>query len=64
MIPLPPLDGSELIAWVLPHKARAVYRRISPYGFAVLFVILFAFPTVLSGVMDPVIRTLLGVLLG
>jgi Zn-dependent protease len=64
MLPLPPLDGSELIAWVLPGPARTVYRRISPYGFAILFVILFAFPAVLSGVMDPVIETLLGVLLG
>jgi Zn-dependent protease len=64
MIPLPPLDGSELIAWALPRRARAVYRRISPYGFAILFLLLFAFPTFLSGVMDPVIETLLRVLLG
>jgi Zn-dependent protease len=64
MIPLPPLDGSELIAWALPRGPRAVYRRVSPYGFAILFVILFAFPTVLSGVMDPVIDTILRVLLG
>ena len=64
MLPLPPLDGSELVAWILPGPARTVYRRISPYGFAILFVILFAFPTVLSGVMDPVIETLLSVLLG
>jgi Zn-dependent protease len=63
MLPLPPLDGSELIAWVLPRPARTVYRRISPYGFAILFIVLFAFPTVLSGVMDPVIDTLLRVLI-
>jgi Zn-dependent protease len=64
MIPLPPLDGSELIAWALPRQARAVYRSLSPYGFAVLLLVLLAFPTVLSGVMNPVIETLLGVLLG
>jgi Zn-dependent protease len=63
MIPLPPLDGSELIASVLPGRVRAVYRSLSPYGFAVLFLVLLAFPTVLSGVMDPVIETLLRVLL-
>lgn len=63
MIPMPPLDGSELIAWILPGRARAVYRSLSPYGFAVLFLLLLAFPTVLSGVMDPVIETLLRVLL-
>jgi Zn-dependent protease len=64
MIPLPPLDGSELIAWALPRRARAVYRSLSPYGFAVLFLLLLAFPTVLSGVMDPIIETVLRVLLG
>jgi Zn-dependent protease len=64
MIPMPPLDGSELVAWALPRRARAVYRRLSPYGFAVLFLLLVLFPTVLSGVMDPVIGTLLRVLLG
>jgi Zn-dependent protease len=64
MIPLPPLDGSELIARVLPRRALAVYRSLSPYGFAVLFLLLLAFPTVLSGVMGPVIQTLLRVLLG
>jgi Zn-dependent protease len=64
MIPMPPLDGSELVAWALPRRARAVYRRLSPYGFAALFLLLVLFPTVLSGVMDPVIETLLRVLLG
>jgi Zn-dependent protease len=63
MVPIPPLDGSELIAWALPRRARVVYRSISPYGFPILFVILVAFPTVLSNVMDPVIDTLLRVLL-
>jgi Zn-dependent protease len=64
MIPLPPLDGSELIAWVLPGKARAIYRSLSPYGFAVLFLLLLAFPTVLSRVMNPIIDTLFRALLG
>ena len=32
LLPLPPLDGSALVAWVLPERMAASYMQIAPYG--------------------------------
>ena len=33
MIPIPPLDGSRIIAALLPQKFRMTYYRLEPFGF-------------------------------
>lgn len=41
LVPIPPLDGSRIFAWVLPASARSAYVAIEPYGlFIVFFLIL------------------------
>lgn len=46
LIPIPPLDGSKVLAIILPEKAHAFLMQYERYGFAVLAVLLFA------GVLD------------
>lgn len=36
LLPIPPLDGSHLLEVLLPARAWPAYRRLQPYGIAVL----------------------------
>jgi Zn-dependent protease len=69
MIPFPPLDGSKVLAAILPYNLEMAYRRqieqIEQYGVMVSFAFLFVFMTFLwkpfSAVVDSVVRVLIGV---
>lgn len=41
LIPIPPLDGSRIIAALLPLRWLYYYDRIEPYGFFILLIIIF-----------------------
>ncbi len=62
MVPIPPLDGSRVVYWLLPDKQAAAYYRLERYG---MFIILALFGFGLLGrIITPVIRPLLTLLLG
>lgn len=50
LIPIPPLDGSKILAGFLPRRIGALFSRIEPYGFFILIGLLYL------GILDPVIR--------
>src|SRR5512147_340939 len=62
MIPIPPLDGSRVVYWVLPDKQAAAYYRLEPYGTLILMLLIAL--GVLGRIMTPVIRPILTLLLG
>jgi Zn-dependent protease len=41
MIPVPPLDGSSVLAGVVPEWVAARLDRLRPYGFLVLYALMF-----------------------
>ena len=41
LVPIPPLDGSRVIAALLPKKASRIYQRIESFGFLVIFALYF-----------------------
>lgn len=41
MIPIPPLDGSRVLAWILPEKLEYYYYLLEPYGIMFLILMLF-----------------------
>ncbi|MBI5596475.1 MAG: site-2 protease family protein [Elusimicrobia bacterium] len=41
LLPIHPLDGSKVLAGLLPARARAAYLRHVPYGMIILMVLLF-----------------------
>lgn len=43
LLPIPPLDGSSIIERVLPRHTLPTWHRFRPYGFLVLFVLVFYF---------------------
>jgi Zn-dependent protease len=40
MIPVPPLDGGNVLAGLLPYRLAVVYQRLRPWGFIVLYVLM------------------------
>jgi Zn-dependent protease len=40
MVPVPPLDGGNVLMGVLPHEAAQVIERLRPYGFLLLYVLM------------------------
>lgn len=56
LLPVPPLDGSKIIASILPASLANQYLSIERYGFIILIVLLFT--GVLGKVLLPVIRTI------
>lgn len=37
LLPIPPLDGSRVLAGILPREASNAMSRLEPYGFIILF---------------------------
>jgi len=56
LIPIPPLDGSQILKGFLPRAALHSYERFEPYGFIVLVLFL------MSGVSGAVLGPLVGIL--
>jgi len=39
LIPIPPLDGSRILAGVLPEPLDRQYLRLEPYGFVIVLIL-------------------------
>ncbi|MDR1015896.1 MAG: site-2 protease family protein [Coriobacteriales bacterium] len=48
IIPIPPLDGSSVLAVFLPRRALPYYYKVERYALPILMVLMFALPYVLS----------------
>ncbi len=49
MVPIPPLDGGNVLAGLLPYRLALSFNRIRPYGFLLLYAL------ILSGRFDDVV---------
>ena len=57
LIPIPPLDGSRIALSLLPPKLSRLYAKIEPWGFVILFILLYL------RLFDGLIRLGIGILL-
>lgn len=64
VMPIPPLDGSKVLARFLPPRARHVYQSMEPYGALFMLVIFFIFPGAIFAIVDPIREGLLDLLVG
>jgi len=53
LIPIPPLDGSQVLKHFLPRSWALPYQRIGFYGMAIIVMILYLAPTLLSYWLHP-----------
>jgi Zn-dependent protease len=56
LIPIPPLDGSRVVASFLPAKLAYFYARIEPFGFVILLLLLYFH--ILTAVISPAVSML------
>jgi Zn-dependent protease len=61
LIPIPPLDGSRVLAWMLPEPVASGMDRLEPYGFMILIAALYfgLFGVVFRAVGAPILLFLL-----
>lgn len=62
ILPIPPLDGSQILIIFLPQKALPVYYKYQRYGMILIFVL--AFTGILWLVISPIINGIEGLFLG
>lgn len=62
LFPLLPLDGGRVLAGLLPLGLARGYARLEPYGFLILFLLLYTgtVGVVISPIIGAIARTLLG----
>lgn len=58
LLPIPPLDGSRILAGLLPGRAAAHYLRLEPWGFLIVFVLY------LTGMLFPIILPIVNIFCG
>ena len=62
LIPIPPLDGSHILALVLPRELARLYSYLQPVGF-ILILILF-YTGILGAILMPLYRQIAMIMLG
>lgn len=40
LLPIPPMDGSRILAWILPDRLEYEYMKLEPYGMFILMLLL------------------------
>ncbi len=58
LIPVPPLDGGNVLMGLVPERSAAAIRWLRPYGFVILYGLMFS--GVLYRIMDPIQTVLFG----
>jgi Zn-dependent protease len=59
LVPVPPLDGSRILARFLSGRAREVYESWDPYGALFILFLLFLIPSPILAIVDAVVRGVL-----
>ncbi len=62
LIPVPPLDGSRVLLYLLPEGGKRLLLIIEPFGFVIIFLLLYA--GVLEHLLLPIVSWVGEVLLG
>ena len=52
LVPIPPLDGGNVLAGLLPPRAAAVFDNLRPFGFIILYALMFT-GTLSAMIMPP-----------
>jgi Zn-dependent protease len=64
VVPVPPLDGSRILARFLSGRAREVYESWDPYGALFVLFLLFLIPSPILGIVNAVVEGLLSLFVG
>jgi Zn-dependent protease len=56
LLPVPPLDGSKVLAGLLPPRGAEVIHRIEPFGLIIVLLLMLPPIAILWTVMEPIMR--------
>jgi Zn-dependent protease len=59
LLPIPPLDGSKVLAGLLPPRGADVIHRVEPFGFIIVILLMLPPLALLWVVMEPLMRIFL-----
>ena len=62
LVPIPPLDGSHILALFLPRELARLYEHLQPVGF-ILILIMF-YTGILGAIIMPIYRLIVTIMLG
>lgn len=62
LIPVPPLDGSKILAGLLPDSGARIMYSLEPYGMAILLLLIFT--NITGKILFPIVYGLMGILVG
>ena len=54
LLPVPPIDGSEVLYYYMPPDGRELMNRIRPYGFWIIIGVGWILPYATRGAIDPI----------
>ncbi len=65
LLPIPPLDGSRILAWALPRRFLPEYYKLERYGILILFLFIYldSYIGILNALASPVYYLLTKILL-
>ncbi|MBI4668409.1 MAG: site-2 protease family protein [Elusimicrobia bacterium] len=61
LLPIHPLDGSNIVSSLLPYPWRSSYDRLAPYGFFIIMILIYT--GLFNRIVSPVVYTLYNVLI-
>ncbi len=61
LIPIPPLDGSRIVAGILPKPAASMYAAIEPWGFFIVIILIYL--GLFDIVIAPIVKTIVAFLI-
>jgi Zn-dependent protease len=68
LIPLPPLDGEEILLYLLPYEWQRKWESFRPYGPYLLFFLLLVGPLIgfslVNSILAPIVVGLANLLMG
>ena len=62
LLPIPPLDGSRIVMGLLPYNLGVEYAKIEPYGFIIIFALLWM--GFINTIIWPIVIFLANLLIG
>lgn len=62
LIPIPPLDGSQVLSNLLPREMARIYNKLEPLGFFILLALFYT--GIIPKIMHPLISFAQGLILG
>lgn len=65
LVPVPPLDGSRVLQWILPDSLRDAYHSLERFGFLILMGLIWFVPGIFNAYLDltvwPIFTAITGV---